>query len=341
MLLLLACVSQLPGPQVAQDPAPGLDSSDPVDSGDDGAPLGTGAPGCPDGMSPIPTEAPAYCISTYEVTVVDGMATSQAGVMSTVGVTFFEAADICAATPVNDASGQLLGYQRIATLQEWEDAGDGVLGEGGTAYPWGDTFDESKCATQDAGGVQVLDDAVPNGSYPDCVSDFGVYDQIGNEWEWSDPGVAVDEAGFITARAEEGLLLRVESDGIHVDAGEIGLMTVSAVATGTNLAVLDDGRLCAPADGIESSSVLRHGYLVPAWLLLDVTGADFYPIYVDVTVPADCYVILPELDRDGWPVPAKGGGAYYSGWGTDLHHSSFAHTPDFDGSISFRCVWEG
>lgn len=296
---------------------------------------------CPVGMSPVPSESSEYCISTYEVTVTEGVATSEPGVMSTTGLTYFEALEICAATPAMSETGEKLGYQRLATLQEWEDAGDGVIGEGGTRFPWGDEFDATKCATQDENGDQVLASAVPNGTYPDCVSVFGVYDQIGNEWEWSDPGILVDEVGFLEARAAEGVVLRVEGSAIYLDSGDPALLKVAAVATGGSVSVTSDGKLCAPADGIQESTVERYGYLEPAWLQLEVTGQDFYPIYVDVSESSECYALRAEQDRDGWPVPAKGGGAYYSGWATDLHSSTYVHTADFEGSITFRCAWSG
>ncbi len=259
--------------------------------------------------------------------------------MSTVGLTFFEAMAVCAATPAVGVNGEDLGTLRIATLQEWEDAGDGTLGEGGTAYPWGEEFDATRCATQDEDGDQVLSEPAPGGSYPDCVSVFGVYDQIGNEWEWTDPGVAIDMEGFVEARSKQGADLRVEDDGIYLDRGEPNLFRVSAVATGTEVATDGEGRLCAPSDGIQESVAERYGYLEPSWLQFDVSGVDFLPIYVDISEPSDCYALLPQFDRDGWPVPAKGGGAYYSGWGTDLHSSTYAHTADFDGSITFRCAF--
>ena len=43
-------------------------------------------------------------------------------------------------------------------------------------YPYGDRYDKDRCATEE-------DAPVVSGSKPQCTS-AGVYDMVGNTWEW-------------------------------------------------------------------------------------------------------------------------------------------------------------
>lgn len=55
---------------------------------------------------------------------------SAPGLVPRVSLTFEEAAAACAAWPPVDATGVVYGTRHLATAQEWEDAGDGQIGEG-------------------------------------------------------------------------------------------------------------------------------------------------------------------------------------------------------------------
>jgi len=60
---------------------------------------------------------------------------------------------------------------------EWEKA---ARGTDGRVYPWGDTFDGSKCNSWESD----IKDTTPVDKYPQGASPYGVLDMAGNVWEW-------------------------------------------------------------------------------------------------------------------------------------------------------------
>jgi formylglycine-generating enzyme required for sulfatase activity len=80
------------------------------------------------------------------------------------------------------ASGELGVTVRLPTSEEWEAT---ARGDDERPYPWGHTFDESRCNCAEAGwGWTVPVDAHPTGAGP-----FGAEQLAGNVWEWvSDRG---------------------------------------------------------------------------------------------------------------------------------------------------------
>jgi len=110
-------------------------------------------------------------------------ACSLPGVIPSRNITWYQARAAC------QAQGK-----RLCTKAEWAQACGGSLY---WEYPYGQTFDPNACNTF----VTGVDDALPTGSMPDCVSEGGAYDMSGNLWEWAsndcnwDPSYKAQQGG--------------------------------------------------------------------------------------------------------------------------------------------------
>lgn len=171
---------EAPAPQPDPGPAPATPTPDTT--------------GCDPGMVRVETGTGAVCVHQYEVSLQlrearPGMVRqylhqpSALKLVSDPGwypstVSWSEAARICGH----------FGY-RLCTSAEWEDICDGVPGEGGHAYSVvsePDTYAPGACVFTHTrtGGMVPLQ---KSGSKPWCATPTGVYDLLGNVWEWTDP----------------------------------------------------------------------------------------------------------------------------------------------------------
>ena len=91
--------------------------------------------------------------------------------LPSVNLTWYQAFAVCA----QDG-------RHLCTVDEWQTA----CGE--ASYPWGESPEPVEvCAVPNADGSTSWEDTQRAGSLPGCVSPEGVYDQLGNAWEWADP----------------------------------------------------------------------------------------------------------------------------------------------------------
>lgn len=294
---------------------------------------------CPEGMVAV-TEAGVirYCVDVYEALVENGQAISRKGVIPTLGETYDAAVAACANTPLYTSAGMEYGRKRLARSQEWEDAADGVVGDGGSTYPYGDMWVEGACATPSADGTITITSVQPTGSFAKCISAFGTFDQVGNAWEWADSGLRVDSQAAIKTFAANGITLSVESQtSIVLVEGDLRGLRIDIPGASNTLTTDADGRLY-----VQSVEVLvpSGGYLLPQTAGKSQTGWVFYP--VTIWLDQDVYWVVYHADLDGQPVPDKRGCSYYTnGLPEDAcknNVASYAHTHDFNGTIGVRCA---
>lgn len=82
------------------------------------------------------------------------------------------------------------------------------------------------------------------------------------------------------------------------------------------------------------------GYLIDRAVSDDQDPVKYLPVEVvpiDTEVTEGPALLRPIWDWDATPLPDKRGCAYYSGNSCALTEYNYGHTPDFGGTIGFRC----
>lgn len=188
--VLLACAPGLPSfgrGGVPQDPLP-------TDTGaDDTGTTGTTDPTTPpEPVVVAPVVLPSgLAVDAVELTVegelgneaqpdgpdgsTTGVPIALAGVEPTTLVTWYQAVAVC------ENAGK-----HLCTWGEWAEA----CAEGtGRTYPWGEEADaDTRCALAHPDGSTSWGGLVPTAFLSECRTEAGVYDQVGNAWEWVDLG---------------------------------------------------------------------------------------------------------------------------------------------------------
>lgn len=111
---------------------------------------------CPLGAKLVAGPKP-FCIDAYEY--------PGGNTIPRTSISFAEASHICAARG-----------ERLCGEAEWEHA---CRGKSGASFPYGDTFDPTRCNTKASGA-----DITATGKFTSCKSAAGAYDMIGNVAEW-------------------------------------------------------------------------------------------------------------------------------------------------------------
>ena len=125
---------------------------------------------CPPGMALVPSMKirdgemqEAFCIDLFEYP-------NEIGVMPILDISWIEAESLC-----------FKAGKRLCTSGEWQSA---CQGPAQTAYPYGVSYFPETCNTEQE-WMMNGSKAFPSGTFPGCVSGYGVLDMSGNVSEWT------------------------------------------------------------------------------------------------------------------------------------------------------------
>jgi formylglycine-generating enzyme required for sulfatase activity len=143
--------------------------------------------GLPDARPPHRTHLSSYWIDKYEVTNAQYRLCVQSGVCSSPKDSKAFADPQRAQHPVTNLTwGQARTFcqwsgRRLPTEAEWEKA---ARGTDGRRYPWGNSVEVIRSRLKDQDIKASSNGTIPVGSQPETVSPYGVFDLVGNAWEW-------------------------------------------------------------------------------------------------------------------------------------------------------------
>ena len=282
---------------------------------------------CPEGFASVPKENPEFCVQPFEATITDvGTALSQNGNIPDVNVSFVAAQEACQNTILDGRS------LRVINHTEWKRAG------GNRTYPWGETHEE-RCALDSPKMHGVWKDIQPSGSMEGCLSEYGVYDQIGNAWEWVDLEQTANREQWLKYLEAKGDSVEVSQTLIQVKEGLLPKLQYNAVCVDMKSVILDQDLLAVELRKPISKDCLTAGQGYLWYQTNDIRNSGKVPEPGSL-LPVKLWGnrIVWDKSRDGEAVGAKVGGSFYSGGESTLNSFWVGHIPSFDGSIGFRCV---
>ncbi len=282
---------------------------------------------CPNGLLPIPTESPEFCMQPFEATLSDDQtAISQSGQIPSIHVSLIEAMQACERTHVDGAPLKLVTYR------EWVQAG------GPHTYPWGPSY-QNQCVLDTPSTHGKWSGVEKTGSMSDCVGEYGVYDQIGNAWEWVDLEQQAQRDQWIGYLKQQGHTATVSQTKIEVPQEVLNQLKLQTVCVFLENIALEQELLVVNLKQPIAEDCLTGG---KGYLWFQKGEGD-----LGESVPEPGSLLPVELwgdriiwdkERDGEPVGAKVGGSFYSGGESTTRSLWIGHIPSFDGSIGFRCV---
>jgi hypothetical protein len=288
--------------------------------------FGEGQDGCPTGLVPVPFETPKFCVHPYEAKITESnTAVSEKGSQPSIHVSLDKATATCANTKVEGQTLRLINYT------EWVQAG------GTGTFPFGDVYN----------GECVLDTPKTHGRWPDvelagsmngCVSPYGVYDQIGNAWEWVQLEHTANRKNWVSYVESKGHTVDVSQTGIQIDEGALAQMTFQTVCVTVKNLAIEQQRLVVNLSQPIGENCLSAG---KGYLWFHQGNLNKLP-EKGALLPVELWGdrIVWDKERDAENVGAKVGGSFYSGGESTLRSFWIGHIPSFDGSIGFRCVSE-
>jgi hypothetical protein len=333
--LLICCVSDSENKSIFTSVEIETDSNDKdLDSANIVEPI------CPIGFVAVPDESqPVFCIMAYEASIQDEVLESIANVLPAANVSFYSAQSLC--ETIKEGADDDQRTARLASYEEWLDAGDGVIGEGGGLYPWGDEYAPHRCVLPVPEQGIIWDDYQQTGSMRDCVSRNGVFDQLGNVWEWVDEGKSINISDWLLNQAQLGQSFQIQDGHLYLLSGSITNLYPQVVGFSFSHFQVDElGRVWAIANSPYPLDKPGIGYILPTEPISMPETADFLPMNFAFSEDRHQALVVVDMERDGEPVATKVGGAYYSGTDQSLRKKFYGHVPTFDGSIGFRCSIE-